>query len=360
MCLTINYKFTFLLVLALGFTLSSCNKDDDDDMTPMDDTEFNTGGFVINKGLANGTGTVSFYNPSTDYVTDSIFIKANPGMELGAGLIDIDFAGDFAYLLMEGKEEILVVNGTTFKFVGVISGFLQPKELLVINNDKAYVSQWGTDGDEGSIKVVNLGANSIINTIPTAKGPSAMLKRGKDVYVTNTGGIFVDSIVTKINTETDAISTTIEVGKVPNSLTLDRNGALWVISQGVLVTPGNPGNPDNINGALVKIENDVPTLSIDVSPSSAKLTINQANDKLFFETNGWVYAHDITSTTLPLIPFIDKSFAGFDVNKTTGDLYAADAGNFNSKGRFVIYDADTGLEKTAYDAGVIPIGFTFK
>ena len=357
--LLLNFCLSILVILTIG----ACTDREDDNMGNLDDTEFTSGIFIINQGIADSTessGTISFYNPSTDHVTDSIYFKATGGFDIGKGLKDLDFVNGRGYLTLSEEQKIIVVDERSFSFLGNINGFEQASSFLAVSNTRAYVSDWGADGATGSVKVVDLSTNNIVKSIAVAGGPGKMLKKGKDIYVVNSGGIFVDSIVTKISTETDAVVKTIEVGKVPNGLTLDKDGNIWVLSQGLISQPGNPQPGNSQNGKLVKIENDEVVFEVDVFPGASSLTINRESDRLYYIMNGWVYAQEISANSIPLVPFIDRSFTSLAVDPLTGQLHAADAKNLVDNGEMLFFDPLEGDELKAVEVGLVPIGFVFK
>ena len=219
-----------LIYGTLGFIIlfSSCKKEAEI-TTTTSTTAYENGVFITNEGkFGEGTGTVSFFNRSTKTVSNDLFQNIN-GRPLGNVLQSMEVFNNKGYLLVNNGSKIEVVTMTDFKESGVIKDLIMPRYFLGIDNNKAYVSQWGTGGIEGSIKVINLNDNTISKTISTGKGPEVIVKVGNSVYVANSGGFANDSTVSIISTIDDSVIKTLVVGYNPNSLQVDANGKIWVL-----------------------------------------------------------------------------------------------------------------------------------
>lgn len=336
-----NYFWPLLIFSIVTCFFSACKGDDDmteetpDEITVFDDAGF----FILNEG-ANGTeaGSISFYHRDFEIAANDIFQTANPGETLGNGIKYMTIIDGKAYIVASSSNKIIIANPSDMKKLGEINGFIQPTYIVQASPDKAYVSQWGAGGENGSIKIVDLNTNTIIGSIDTRPGPQEMLRIGNNVYVTNSGGIFVDSLITKINVQSDEILKTINVGLAPTYLEADKNLDLWVLTRGQIVDPGNPDV--NIKGKLHKIENDEVVLSLNVRPAANSLTINQTKDKLYFVQNGWIYEHPITNTSISLVPFIERDFYGLEVDPKTQNFIGLDAGDQVQNGQMILFDSD--------------------
>ena len=72
-------------------------------------------------------------------------------------------------------------------------------------------------------------------------------------YVCNVGGWGLDNTVSVINTTTDAVETTLTVGDKPNSVVVDANGAVWVLTGGFTEYDADWNVVSETAGNLVKI-----------------------------------------------------------------------------------------------------------
>ena len=71
---------------------------------------------------------------------------------------------DKYYIVVNNSSKIEIVNKTDFVSTGVIEGLAQPRYFLGIDNQKAYVSQWGANGLDGSLAIIDLSDNSVTKT----------------------------------------------------------------------------------------------------------------------------------------------------------------------------------------------------
>ncbi len=343
-------NFFLFLISGILFALPSCKDDDPIDL-PEDPTTYEDGIFIINQGpFQNGTGTISFYSRESGLMADNIFQKANDGEELGNIVQSMTIYNDLVYIVVNNSNKIVIANATSFEKVGEITNFELPRYFLPVGDDKAFVSQWGSDGVTGSIKVIDLNTNTISNTIDTRPGPESMIKVDDFVYVTNLGGFTTDSVISKIDIATETVLSSIEVGLRPVSIVLDKNGDLWTISEGDYNTLDN--------GALSKISNDNLELSLATPYSFVDLTINTSGDMLYYVTGGMTYQHAITDTALTSSPLISRYFFKLGVDSQTDELMALDAKGFSQNGQMLIYNSD-GTALDSIDVGVAPGGFWF-
>jgi DNA-binding beta-propeller fold protein YncE len=336
----------------LSFTLISngCKKDNPtpESTAPAAAAAYETGVFISNEGpYGSGTGTVSFYNRSTGAVTNDIFQKAN-GVPLGNIVQSVNIYNGKGYVMVNNAGKIEVVNAPDFKSMATIAGLTQPRYFLGINSTKGYVTEWGTGGLSGSVKVIDLSLNKVLKTIATGKGAENMINLNGLVYVTCKGGYGKDSVITVINTNSDAILATIMVGVGPGGIVADANGKIWVLCSKKLV---------RINPTTQTVEAEFVFTSIKETPSN--LTINAAKNTLYYCYDGKVYPHDISAATLSSTPLINKSFYGMSVDPTNDYLFCADAGNFSSDG-YVFRYKSTGAKVDSFKVGMIPGGFFFK
>lgn len=354
----IKDHFWVVLFLLFGSLFwSACPDDDMEEMPPPEIEEYDEDGFfIINSGGESANGSISYYHRGFGIAKNKIFQDANGGENLGVEVNAMELINDKLYIVASGSNKIIIANPIDMTKFGEITGFENPRNIVAVSPDKAYVSQWGYNNSYGSIKIIDLLSNSITDSIPTRLGPEAMLKLGNSVYVTNTGGDLIDSVLTKISTISDEVLRVLNVGKTPAYIEADKNLDLWILSRGVILNPNSPES--NIPGQLVKVVNDEVNLSIPVRPASGPLTINRTRDKLYFVQNGWVYEHAIEESALALFPFIERFFSAFAVDPLNGNFMGTNPQDFIDPGELFLFDG----EKTPLDTveiGKGPIDFTF-
>ncbi|MEL6864412.1 MAG: DUF5074 domain-containing protein [Bacteroidota bacterium] len=331
------------------------NTDDEDRPPPKVVEDYQDGVFIANIGnLQNASGgSISFYSRSTDTVVNQIYQLANGGEVLGGGVRSIVFSGDYAYILAEADNVVRVVDADNFELVKTIEGFQRPRQLLLVNPSKAYVSQWGQDGISGSIEVIDLANNSRVKNIPTRPGPERMIKTGTHVYVANMGGVAIDSVLTKISMATDQVLQTIEVGLAPHSMGVDQNNALWAICGGLGL------GADAREGRLVRIVNDEVHFSVATATGAANLVMHPNGQQFFFTMDNWVFAMGIEDINLPLAPFLARSYTGLGIDPDTEYLIGCNAKNQISPGQVDFFSL-TGEEQGSFPTGIFPDGLSYQ
>ncbi len=349
-----------ILLFSILFLLPACGSDDD--TVIIDDgpatANYGPGVYVVNRGNANTDtkGDISFYDRENQMVTNGIFAANNSTVELGSEVHSMTVAGNRAYIVSSDQNRVVIVNKRTFRRFGEIINLNRPRYVLPVNDNKILISEWGEDGATGAIKVVNLTSLAITNTIPTRPGPEQMVKVDSCVYVANSGGFVLDSVVTKIDLVTESVTATIAAGPAPRSLVVDRDNNVWSLSNGVF----DEDNPSlNRKGKLIKIVQDFPVLNLDVNTGADRLVANQEGDKLYFTMDGWVFEHPIEQLTISMVPFIERFFLTIGIDPETDRFYGADAGNTQQDGQVFIYNS-SGSELGSFDVGVVPFNFWFE
>jgi YVTN family beta-propeller protein len=212
--------------------------------------------------------------------------------------------------------------------------------------------------------VIDLITKNITKSIPTGQGTNKMVIVGESLYVTNAGGWGTDNTVQVIDTNTDAIVKTIEVGDNPNSIVADASGTIWVAGPGEVVYDGWPNIDENAttSGFIAKIIDDEVEVIFSM-PDKAKgpsdLEINSTGNNLYFDYLGAVYTLETagigSGSSIDIQQFIDKSFYGLDFDPSADNILGFEAPNFTSAGTMHRYDG-TGSLIDSYEVGIGPNG----
>ena len=350
--------------LAIAVTFASCKKDDPEPApanTVTPGTTYNNGVFIVNEGpFGSGTGTVSFYSRSSGSVSADNF-EAKNGYPLGNIVQSMEIYNGNAYIIVNNAGKVEVADGNTFAASSAITGFTNPRYFLGINSTKGYVSEWGAGGVAGAIKVINLSTKIITGTIVTGKGAEGMVLAGSKVYVACSGGYDNDSVVTVINSTTNAVITNINVGANPKSIKMDANGKIWVLCSGqwdptytFLIKTGKLVRIDTATNA---VDLSLPFASTFSQPSN--LVINNAKTSMYYSYNGGVYSQSYSASALSGTALINRSFYGLGIDPTNDYFYGSDAVDFSSNGKVIRYNASAVLVDSI-TVGVIPGNFFFK
>lgn len=352
-------KFTFILSLLVLGLATAClpslpEEEDDKEKGPL---EFTDGIYVVNQGLTQNTdqfGSLTFVERGEEGRSiREVYRTNNPTRELGNLTRSMHVHNGFGFIISTNANRIDVVRMDDFSYAGPILGLEKPRFFLPIDSDIAWVSQWGADGFQGSIAVVDLSTFNVLRTIPVRPGPEEMVIQNGNVFVANSGGFLLDSVVTKIDIESEEILKEIEVGLQPQSIEIDVNRSLWVLSRGVQVFG------DSKDGRLVQLSNDQITREFTLDQGAGNLTINNAGDRLYYTMRGAVFSHPIAQTSASIAPFIDFPYLTVAVDPRTDHIIGADARNFQVTGRIVIHSA-AGEELEEHTVGIVPIDFWFQ
>lgn len=328
-----------MLFLAGLFWLVSCKKDD----MPATTGHYTEGVFVVNEGPFGGTGAITWHNPETGETVQDVFGQANNGAVLGAFVQSLTLHNGKAYIVVNGANKIVVVNAVTFVLEGVIEGFELPRFFFPLDNERALVSQWGADGLTGSIATIDLTTNQIIFTTPAGKGPEKFFKTAAGaILVANSGGFGTDSTCSNISANPFQHFTV--GGKNPACMAeIGSNANLFILCKGDYLDPSPAGFLDN-RPVAPAVENDqvVPVFSDDLVSAPDRNT-------LYFTGGGAIY--EVTATGFRKL--FDQAAYGLGSDPATGNLFCADAKDFNSAGEVVIYKP-SGEKVGAFAAGIAP------
>lgn len=354
----------FGLSVAFSVFLSACS---DDGMTPEVPVAAQDGYFIINEGaFGNANTTLSYYDRLQDSVINNIFSSVN-GRPLGDQTQSMSVFNDLGFILVQNSAKIEVINRDDFTSVatmGTEEGIVSPRYFLGINNDKAYVSDWGMGGTNFTVKVIDLNTYEVIKNIPTGQCANKLALQGNQVYVANSGGYNKpDSTVMVINTQTDAVTDTLVVGDNPSSLVVDANGNIWVAGGGNVVynDDWSVNEAESTPGFIAKITNNEVALKMEapeVSSGPGNLVINSDGSTLYFTYAGGVYEMSINDTAFPTTPLIEKNFYGLGVDPLTGEILGGEVPNYNDNGTFYRYTS-SGELIDSYMVGIAPNGFAF-
>ncbi|MGI9532843.1 YncE family protein [Lutimonas sp.] len=337
-------------VAFLALFISSCSDDEGGSDEPKGDYE--NGYFVTNEGpFQNGSGTITFVDDAGP-VSQNVYKTVN-NEDLGNIVNSMYIADDKGYVVVNNSGRVVVVNRFTMEKEAVIDGeFINNPRYFVAGNGKGYISNWGDPFNAGDdfITVISLANNTVLTTIPVGEGPENLLLEAGRLYVCLEGGYNQNNKVAVINTEDDSVESTIEVGDVPNSITIDRNSDIWILCQG---KPDYTG--DETKGSIYKIESGTNAVSsLDFTMTQHPKLLNYENEKLYYNLDSKIYSMDITATDIPTnsIDGLDGDY--YTMNIDNGELYATDAGDFASEGSLKVFNLTSGDLMQTITTGIIP------
>jgi len=319
-----------------------------------------TGLFITNEGMFQyGNATLSYYDPETKQVENEVFYRAN-AMKLGDVAQSMTIRDGVGWIVVNNSHVIFAIDINTFREVGRITNLSSPRYIHFVSDEKAYVTQiW-----DNRIFIVNpkryeiTGYIECPNMTMESGSTEQMVQYGKYVFVNCWS---YQNRILKIDTETDRVVDELVVGIQPTSLVMDKNYKLWTITDG-----GYEGSPYGyeapslycIDAAKFEIEKQ---FKFKLGDSPSEVQINGEGDKLFW-INDDIWAMDVGADRIPVRPFLkyrDTKYYGLTVNPRNGDVYVADAIDYQQQGIIYRYRAD-GEPVDEFYVGVTPGAFCWK
>ena len=316
--------------------------------------------FITNEGnFQYGNASLSYYNPETKTVENEIFYRAN-AMKLGDVAQSMIIRDGVGWVIVNNSHVVFAIDINTFKEVGRITNLTSPRYMHFINDEKAYITQiW-----DNRIFIVNpkryeiTGYIECPNMTMESGSTEQMVQYGKYVYVNCWS---YQNRILKIDTETDQVVDELTVGIQPTSLVLDKNNKMWTITDG-----GYSGSPYGHEApSLYKIDAETFTVEqefrFDFGDWPSEVQLNGAGDMLYW-INDDIWAMSVDDTRVPVRPFLPYQgtiYYGLTINPKNGDVYVADAIDYQQQGMIYRY-SKTGELIDQFYVGIIPGAFCWK
>ena len=316
--------------------------------------------FITNEGnFQYGNATLSYYDPATGDVENEVFYRAN-GMKLGDVAQSMVIRDGIGWIVVNNSHVIFAIDIKTFKEVGRITNLTSPRYIHFLSDEKAYVTQiW-----DNRIFIVNpktfqiTGHIECPNMTTESGSTEQMVQWGKYVYVNCWS---YQNRILKIDTTTDTVVDELQVGIQPTSLVLDKNGKMWTITDG-----GYEGSPYGYEApSLYRIDAETFTIEkrfkFKLGDWPSEVQLNGTGDKLYW-LNDDVWEMSVDAERIPAKPFLEYQetlYYGLTIDPTSGDVYVADAIDYQQQGKVYRFTSDGKLIDEFY-VGIIPGAFCWK
>ncbi len=344
-------------MLIVSVLVSACKKDPEP-KGPEKSLYQKAGVFIVNEGPFSGTGSIDFLSTSDNQLYRHVFKTQNNGAVLGSIVQSLALFDDKAFVVVNNAGKVEVATLADFKSAGTITGLAQPRYMVKGDDNRAYVSQWGSDGLSGQVKVVNVSTLQVEDSVVLGGGPEQLLYTNGKLYVPNSGGFGSDSTVAVINTADNSIAEQLDVPGCPTEIHQSADGTIWVLSAGCFDANWQQGN-----GHITKIVGDqvMETYEFPHGPLS-NLSESPDGAYLFMTGPDGIYRFEKTSGLFDTAPIVSGSFYGMDIDAQNRLLYASRA-NPNLDGKAFIYELDASnvpALKDSLTVGVYPGEFYFQ
>ncbi|UPL48512.1 DUF5074 domain-containing protein [Hymenobacter sublimis] len=344
------------MLLGSAATLSLLACDPNNDPTPTEAPIITKSVFVVNEGnFLRSNSDISLFSKESNSVKNPLLFTTVNKRALGDVAQSMATQDSLGYIVVNNSNKLEVVSLASFRSKATISSLKLPRYFAASSAEKGYVTETVAYGSAGQVSVINLKTNTVTKSIPVGIQPERLAVAGNRLYVTNSG----ENTVTVINTTTDAVEGTIVVGDSPNSVVVDRNNNVWVLSGGKVIY--NPGPTLLTKGSLSQItpgQLTAKTREVEVNTSSpSRLTINGRRDQLYYVYRSGVYTMAIGDDKLPTTPLIRRSFYGLGVDPQDNTIYGG-IGSFTAADKVIRYRS-TGAAIDSFTVGIGPNGFVF-
>ena len=352
----------YSLICILG--LSSCSD------SPVDTVFFdftgNRGVYIVNEGnFMYGNSSLSFYDPATKRVVNHIF-QARNGAPLGDVAQSMTLWNNLGFIVVNNSGKIYIIDSSTAEYRGSITGLSSPRYIHIIDSQKAYV----TDLYARKITIFNPSTFKITGNIQVSNTASEFSQHATEQMIRYKNLVFTncwsyDNKILVIDTDSDQLIDSIEVFKQPNSLVMDRDNKIWVLTDG-----GFEGSAYGYERpGLLKIDAESReierTFRFELGEHPLSLCLNAGKDSLLF-LNRHVWKMAVTDKKLPEQPFIASAYTnlygGFyslAVDPLNSDIYVGDAIDHAQNGLIHRYNP-SGKLIDEFKVGISPGGFAFK
>ncbi len=328
--------------------------------------DYSKGIFVVNEGIYGQTsGTITFYDEDSLKTVQDIFRIAN-SRDLGNVVQSMYFHNSKAYIVVNNSNKIEVADADNFKELAQINGLEQPRYFLPISADRALVTQWGYDLLSGSIALIDLNNNTILQKISQGigKGPEQMLKFNDKVYIANVGGLDFDNFISVFDLQTLSVMDTIVVDDAPNSLQLGADNLLWVACKGKAVYSTFP-DIDSVNstyGSLVGIDlnnnNIQKRILLQKGRGASNLIKSSANNNemLFLYNNA---VNCLNTNTEQIRSLISGNYYGLGAKPGSDYFFASKNSGIQASTVYAIRLSD-GIKLDSFTAGIFANAILYK
>jgi len=353
-----------LYLAAILLLFPACSKSPVE--TVFFDFSGNRGVYIVNEGnFMYSNSSLSFYDPDSKRVYNDIF-QARNGAPLGDVAQSMCLWNGLGFIVVNNSGKIYVIDSHSAEFKGSISGLSSPRYVHVINSEKAYV----TDLYARKITVFNPQTFEIIGKIPVNNPKSEFNQHDTEHMIQYKNLVFTncwsyDNKILVINSNTDQLIDSIEVFKQPNSMVIDKDNKIWVLTDG-----GFEGSPYGYESpGLLKIDAESReierTFRFPMGDHPFNICLNPTKDTIFY-INRHIWKMAVTDKRLPDKPFIFSEYAdlyggyySLAIDPGNAEIYLGDAIDHRQNGIVRRY-APSGKLIDQFKTGISPGDFAFK
>jgi YVTN family beta-propeller protein len=282
------------------------------------------------------TNSIDVIDTTSNTIVKSIQVQGNPYR------LALNHDGTILYAATSTPDStVLVIDTATGTVENTLSGFYQPYGLAISSdNTRLYVS---SDNAGTGVKVFDITNNyALITTIPENSETAglALTPDGSKLYITNYGGGQFGNTVQVYNTTNDTLTKTIQVGDNPLEIVMSPDGTKAYVLNTFYWAGGNNGSPD-ATVSVIDTSTDSVIDTADVGLAHSGIAISPDGSKIYLTLNGTASSGDnrieIMDTTTDSITgtiTVGNEPVGIAVVPTTSLATAINAGG-DTQGNYV-------------------------
>lgn len=327
-----------LILCYIALILSSCKEKAEPDPIPTAKTLV----LISNEGnFGWGEGTLSVYDPESKENSNEVYYSVNEERMGNVFHSMIEFDSKYFFVLNNSSK--IIVTDSSFEKIGEITGFNSPRNIVFAGNSKAYV----TDLYANKLWIIDLNSFQITSNIAIHGWLEQGVVFNEILYL----GSMESDYVYSINTVTDALIDSVKIHYANQSLAIDKNNNLWVLSQG-------NGTDKSAYISYYSIAIDSVLFETTIGDGAASLCYDGLQDRALFIQDGIREINANSELSTLLIPANNRNIYTLKVNPKNSEIYFSDVHDFISQSSIYRLDKN-GVELDKFRAGIISGNFLF-
>lgn len=349
-------KSAFFIATLSLLTLAGCKKDEEPQLEPLAVTS----GIVVACEGTFGQSNASLHLIYDDgKLANDIYSAAN-NVALGDVLQNYRVFNNRGYAVVNNSQKVEVINPGSFSSIGTITGCDYPRDVVVIGDNKGYITNGSTSGE---LLTFNPGSFQVTGSIETGDGPEEVVYNGTYLFVANSGGFGVDSTVTVIDPVNDQVVATVEVGHIPVALEVDYQNNVWVLCKGQTIYNESWEIVDHTEAELMRIDGQFHTVTGvlqigELGDHPQFMAMNPGKTELYIVNDGEIRPLSITTGEFEPA-FNSDQVHSIGVHPVTGEVYASSVPNYVDTDEISIFTAE-GVFVGSFEVGVAPRAYAYR
>jgi len=233
---TSKMKKLIYISLAVVMIATSCKKEEpaQDSIAP-EVYDLRDGLWWVNEGAFNGNNASIDVLSSDGKVIKDAFKQAN-GAGLGDVLQRVNVFGDLAVAVVNGSNQVVIMNTADMKVTRVIADLDYPRDAVIVG-DFIYIAQGALGGKIGKY---NTGSGALIGEVNVGQGPERLKETNGQLWVLNSGGWGVDNTISILDLTSFTSVQNITVHDRPLDIEWDEEtGKVMVLCSGEVLYDAN-------------------------------------------------------------------------------------------------------------------------